>query len=141
MSRRIGVAVACCIVCLTAPSSLAHHSFSAGFDLSKKFNVTGTLTRMDWRNPHIELFLNAKGEQGQMEAWMIESMPPSFFRNRTVGKADFENAVGKTLTIQGVRARDGSLSGIAEKVTFPDGKSVTVLELQPPAQSSEEARP
>ena len=115
-------------------SALAHHSFSAGFDLSSKFTVTGTLTRMDWRNPHIELFLDVKSEQDQVEAWVIESMPPSFFRNRNVAKVDFENTIGKTLTVQGVRARSGARLGIAEKVTFPDGRVVTLVELQAAGQ-------
>lgn len=114
--------------------ALAHHSFSVGFDLSSKFTVTGTLTRMDWRNPHIELFLDVRGEQEPIEAWVIESMPPSFFRNRNVAKADFENTIGRTLTVQGVRSRSGARLGIAEKVTFPDGRVVTLLELQAAGQ-------
>lgn len=132
MRLRISTALSCALVLLAARAPAAHHSFSTGFDLSQKFSVTGTLTKIDWRNPHIQLFLEVKSEQGQFEAWIIESMPPSFFRNRTVGgRADLDNAVGKMLTIEGVRARDGSPTGLAEKITLPDGKSMTVLDLQP----------
>src|SRR5688572_28606471 len=110
MRLRFALLSACGVVCVIAGSALAHHSFSAVFDPAKRFTVTGTLAKMDWRNPHIELLLEAKNDQGQVETWMIEGMPPSFFRNRNVTKSDFEAAVGKTLTIEGARARDGSLS-------------------------------
>jgi len=116
-------------VLLPAAVPLAHHSFSVAFDLSNKFTITGTLTKIDWRNPHIELFLDVKGGNGEVEAWVLESMPPTFFRSRKVTKADFENVLNKELTFQAVRARDGSRSGIALQVTFPDGKSLTLLDL------------
>lgn len=134
MKASIGIGLMCAALLLAAESPLAHHSFSAAFDLSKKFKVFGTFTKMDWRNPHIELFLDVKDEQGRSEAWMIESMPPTFFRNRTIGKVDFETAIGKTLTVEGVRARDGSPTGIAEKITFSDGRSITVWEAEPKDQ-------
>jgi hypothetical protein len=132
MRLRISAALTCALLLLAGRAPAAHHSFSAAFDLSHKFSVTGTLNKIDWRNPHIQLFVDVKTEQGQLEAWIIESMPPSFFRDRKVGgRADLDNAIGKTLTIEGVRARDGSRSGIAEKIRLPDGTSVTVLDLQP----------
>jgi len=131
MRLGISVGLACVLVVLAARLA-AHHSFSAGFDLSSKFTITGTLTRIDWRNPHIQLYLDVKDDQGQLQAWIIESMPPSFFRDRSVGsRADLDGAIGKTLTIEGVRARDGSRSGIAEKITLPDGRSTVVFEAQP----------
>ncbi|MGH9255661.1 MAG: DUF6152 family protein [Vicinamibacterales bacterium] len=131
MRFRFSLGLTWALVVLAGLSPAAHHSFSAGFDLSHKFTVTGTLTKIDWRNPHIQLFVDVKNAQGQPEAWVIESMPPSFFRDRSVGsRADLDNAIGKTLTIEGVRARDGSPSGIAEKITLPDGRSATVFEAQ-----------
>ena len=131
MHYRIGGAVTALAILLTAGSLWAHHSFSTVYDLSKKFTVAGTLTKVGWRNPHIEVFLDAKGDRGQVEAWVIESRPPSWFRPRNIVKSDFENAIGQTVTVEAVRARDGSLSGLMQQITFPDGKSVRLPELRP----------
>ena len=122
-------------VLLAAGSLWAHHSFSAVFDLSKKITLTGTLTKLDWRNPHIEVFVEAKGDRGQAEAWVIEALPPSFFRTRNISKSDFEKAIGQPVTVEAVRARDGSLYGLMQQITFSGGKSVRLPELQPPADA------
>ena len=58
-------------------SAIAHHSPSAVFDMTKPFVVSGTLTKIEWVNPHIDLFLEAKGADGCVEVWKIESQPPS----------------------------------------------------------------
>ena len=111
-------------VFLSAGSLWAHHSAPAVFDVSQKFTLTGTVTKLDWRNPHIGLSLDAKSDRGQVEAWLIEAGPPVFFRQRNVGKSDFEKAIGQTVTVEVYRARDGTLWASLLKITFPDGKSV-----------------
>ena len=58
---------------------LAHHSPSAIFDMSKRFTLTGTVTKVDWINPHIVVFMDAKGASGAMENWKFESNPPAWF--------------------------------------------------------------
>ena len=125
MNTRIGGAIAVLIVFVAAGSVWAHHYYAAVFDPSKTFTLTGTLTKVDWRNPHIELSLDAKSDRGQVEAWVIEAGPPVFFRNRNVSKSDFEKAMGQTVTVEVYRARDGTLFGSLLKITFPDGRSVT----------------
>jgi hypothetical protein len=110
------------------PISLwAHHSPSAIFDMSKKFTLTGTLSKVDWINPHIVVFIDAKGASGVAEAWKFESNPPAWFKRVTVGRADFAKAIGQTVTVEGVRARDGSLYGYLQKITFPDGASLELI--------------
>jgi len=132
MSYKIGGALTVLAVLLAAGSVWAHHSFAAVFDLSKKFTLTGTLTRIDWRNPHIEISLEAKSDRGSVEAWVIEAMPPSWFRTRNLTKSDFEKAISQTVTVEAVRARDGSLHGLLQEITFPGGNSVRLPELQGP---------
>lgn len=105
----------------------AHHSPSAIFDMSKKFTLTGTLSKVDWINPHIVVFIDAKGASGGPEAWKFESNPPAWFKRVTVGRADFAKAIGQTVTVEGVRARDGSLYGYLQKITFPDGASLELV--------------
>ena len=129
MNIRIGSAVIALAVFLAAESLRAHHSLTPGFDLSKKVAVVGTLAKVDWRNPHIGLSLDAKGDRGQAEAWVIEAYPPSYFRSHNLSKSDFEKAIGQIVTVEVVRAKDGSLYGYLQKITFPDGKAVRLTDL------------
>lgn len=123
------VALVGAMVCATA-SLWAHHSPSAIFDMSKKFTLTGTLSKVDWINPHIVVYIDAKNATGETESWKFESNPPAWFRRVSVGRADFAKALGQSITVVGVRARDGSLYGYLQKITFADGAS---LELVNPA--------
>lgn len=125
MNHRIGSASTALAVLLAAASLWAHHNYSVVFDPSRKVTLTGTLTGVDWRNPHIELSLVAKGDSGQADTWAIEGGPPSFFRAKKVNKSEFENAIGQTVTVEALRARDGSRLGSLQKITFRDGTSVT----------------
>ena len=110
---------------LVAGSASAHHNMSAVFDFSDRVTLTGTLTKIDWRNPHIELTVDARIDGNQVQTWSIEGPPPSFFRVRDVNKSDVETALGKTVTTEASRARDGSRSGLLRVMTLPDGKVVT----------------
>ncbi len=108
-------------------SASAHHSMSALFDFNQRVTRSGTLTQVDWRNPHIYLMVDAKSDQGLVETWRFEGPTPTFFRRRDdVGKGDFENAIGKIVTVEASRARDGSLSGLLRMITLPDGTVVSL---------------
>ena len=107
---------------LAACSALwAHHSPSAVFDMEKKLTWTGTLTKINWVNPHITMDMDANGE-----AWHFESNPPAWFRRVSVTRADFADSLGKTVTVEGVRARDGSRYGYLSKFKFADGRALEV---------------
>ena len=125
MSHRISASIALAVLLLVAGSALAHHNMSALFDFNNRIAMTGTLTKFDWRNPHIEFTVEAKTGQGQVETWTVEGPPPQFFRNRDVSKSDFESALGKTVKAEASRARDGSHSGLLRIITMPDGKVVS----------------
>ena len=115
------------ILLFAAGSLWAHHSPSAIFDMSKRFTMTGTVTKVDWINPHIVVFMDAKGASGPMENWKFESNPPAWFRRLGVGRADFAKAIGQSVTVECVRARDGSLYGYLQKITFADGNSLELI--------------
>src|SRR5258708_7845249 len=110
---------------LLAGAAWAHHNMSALFDFNDRVTMTGTLTKFDWRNPHILLTVDNKTSKGEVETWSVEGPPPSFFRARDVSKADFEGAMGKTVSAEASRARDGSHSGLLRTITLPDGKVVS----------------
>ena len=125
MKYQITVSVALGVM-LASGAAWAHHNMSALFDFNQRFTRTGTLTKADWRNPHIYLSVDAKSDQGQVETWSFEGPAPNVFRKLNVGKIDFENAVGKTVKVEASRARDGSLGGLIRIITLPDGKVVSL---------------
>ena len=98
---------------------------SALFDFTDRVTLTGTLSRIDWRNPHILLIVDAKRDGNQVQEWSIEGPPPGFFRTRDVNKSDVEMALGKTVTAEASRARDGSNSGLLRVMTLPGGKMLS----------------
>lgn len=121
-------AVGCVVLSLFATASLeAHHSPSAIFDMAKHFAVTGTLTRIDWINPHIVMAVDVKNEAGKVEQWTFQSNPPSWYRSVGLVRADFAKAIGQTVTVGGVRARDGTLYGYMDKIKLPDGTSLELV--------------
>jgi hypothetical protein len=123
MKSRIFLSVVLAV--LLAGAAGAHHNMSALFDFNQRFTRTGTLSKIDWRNPHIYLFIDVKNEQGQVETWSYEGPPPGFFRTRDIGKTDFENSMNKSVTVEASRARDGSRSGLIREIQLPDGKVVS----------------
>ena len=121
------------IVTLVAVASLsAHHSPSAIFDMEKRIAVMGTLTRIDWINPHIVIALEARGAGGKVDRWTFESNPPSWYRSVGIARVDFAKAVGQTVTVEGVRARDGTLFGYMRKIKLPDGTSLELINSSDP---------
>ena len=105
----------------TAPAA-AHHSFSAIFDSARHVTVTGTVTRVEWMNPHTWIYLDVKKDDGKVEAWAFEMGSPN--RLMRYGWNQDSLATGATVTITGSRARDGSLKAAVDKVTLPDGKQL-----------------
>lgn len=123
MSLRTGAFIV--VAALVAGSAWAHHNMSALFDFNDRVTLSGTLTKMDWRNPHIELVLDAKNGGEAAQTWSLEGPAPSFFRTRDINKTDIEAAIGKTVTAEASRARDGSRSGLLRVMTLPGGKVVS----------------
>jgi hypothetical protein len=109
---------------LLAGSAWAHHNMSALFDFKDRVTLTGTLTKMDWRNPHILVYVDAKVAD-KVEAWSIEGPAPNFFRTRDINKTDVEQAIGKVVTAEVSRARDGSNAGLLRTLNLPGGKVVS----------------
>ena len=104
---------------------MAHHNMTAIFDFNDRVTVTGTLTAVDWRNPHTFFTVETKNAQGAVEIWQAEGPSPSFFRVRDVGKVDFEASIGKNVTVELSRARDKSKSGLVRTFTLANGKTVS----------------
>jgi hypothetical protein len=124
MIRRILVATALAVVPM-ANAALAHHNMTALFDFNDRVTLNGTLTKIDWRNPHTYLTIDVQGGAGATESWQAEGPSPTWFRIRDIGKADFEGSLGKSLTVEVSRARDKSHSGLIRTITLPGGRVVS----------------
>ena len=109
---------------LVATSSflLAHHSFSAEYDSNQPVKVTGTVTRVDWQNPHIWFFVDVKDAQGKVTNWGFSGGPPGVLQRRGISRDSLKT--GDVVVVEGFRARDGSNNASGGKVTFADGRSV-----------------
>jgi hypothetical protein len=114
-----------CLAALIAAPVWAHHNMSAIFDFNQRFTETGTLSDLDWRNPHIFMFVDVDNGADEVETWSFEGPPPGFFRNRDFSRDDFEASLGKSVTVEASRARDGSMSGLIRQVTLADGRVVS----------------
>jgi hypothetical protein len=106
---------------------LAHHSGAAEFDSTKPVKVTGTVTKLDWMNPHIWVYVNVKDENGKITKWQFEGGPPNSLRRNGWTKNALKE--GDLVTVEGIRAKDpinaeGAYVGNARNVTLPDGKRV-----------------
>jgi hypothetical protein len=109
---------------LLGTDALAHHNMTALFDFNDRVTLNGTLTKIDWRNPHTYLTIDVQAA-GATESWQAEGPSPTWFRIRDIGKADFESSMGKSLTVEVSRARDKSRSGLIRTITLPSGRVVS----------------
>ncbi len=118
--------VAAALVAMLAAGTavVAHHSFAAEFDGSKPVTLRGTITKMEWTNPHAWLHIDVKGPDGKVVSWMIEGGAPNALLRRGWNKESV--APGTAVVIQGFRARDGSNRASGGDVTLPDGKKLFI---------------
>ena len=110
---------------LLANEAVAHHNMTATFDFNDRVSLNGTLTKVDWRNPHVYMTVEIKDANGAVESWQIEGPAPSFFRIRDFGKADFEGSIGKAVKVELSRARDKSRFGLIRTFELPNGKVIS----------------
>ena len=109
-------------VLAVAAQLFAHHSFAAEFDANKRVTLKGTVTKIDWRNPHIYVYLNVKDETGKVTEWACEGGPP----NVLLREGWTRNSVkeGDEVTIDGAVAKDGSERCNSRSVDLADGRKV-----------------
>ncbi|MBZ5633260.1 MAG: hypothetical protein LAO55_09035 [Acidobacteriia bacterium] len=110
------------IVLVAAAQLFAHHSFAAEFDANKRVTLKGTVTKVDWRNPHIYVYLNVKDDTGKVTEWACEGGPP----NVLLREGWTRNSVkeGDEVTIDGAVAKDGSKRCNSRSVNLADGRKV-----------------
>src|SRR5271166_1466204 len=107
---------------MTAVPMPAHHSFSAEYDKQKPVTLKGTVTKVEWMNPHARFYVDVKDDQGNVANWNIELGPP-FILQRLGWRRD-SLKIGDQVSVAGYSAKDGSRAANAKKVTLADGRSV-----------------
>jgi hypothetical protein len=122
MRSTLGIAVAAAGLMLAALPLAAHHSFAAEFDANKAVSLQGTVTRLDWMNPHIWVYMDVKDDSGAVAHWQCEGGPPNTLTRNGWSKDSLK--VGDEATIQGFRSKDGTNTCNARSIKLPNGKSV-----------------
>ena len=107
---------------LGAVSASAHHSFAAEFDIERPLTLKGVVTKVEWVNPHVYVYVDAKDESGKITQWSLSSLGPAAIRRGGITRAMLGQ--GQTVTIQAYHAKDGSNFAFMRKMTFADGHSV-----------------
>jgi hypothetical protein len=120
MNARIATVIA--LATMIAIPAMAHHSFAAEFDGTKSIKLEGALTKLEWTNPHIWLYLDVKDEAGNVVKWQCEGGPPNTLTRNGWTKDVLKP--GDQVTVEGWLAKDGSKTCNARSVKLPGGKSV-----------------
>jgi hypothetical protein len=124
MRAKLSVALAGVVSALigTAATAVAHHAFAAEFDANRPIHLEGTVTKMEWINPHAWVHIDVAKSDGSVEKWMIEGGTPNTLLRRGFTKKSL--LPGTKIVVDGYQAKDGSLKGNGRDLTLPDGRKL-----------------
>ena len=119
---KLGVLAAGVGMLLSALPVWGHHSFAAEYDSKKPIKVVGTVTKVEWTNPHARFYVTSKDESGKVTDWNFELGSPNVLIRQGWKRTSLKE--GDTVTVEGYMAKDGSSLANARRVTLADGRSV-----------------
>jgi hypothetical protein len=122
MRRTLPILIAGVGLLLAAVPAVAHHAFAAEFDAKKPIQLRGTVTKMEWINPHAWIHVDVKKPDGSVESWMIEGGTPNTLLRRGFTKNSL--LPGTEILVDGYQAKDGSKRANGRDLTLPDGKKL-----------------
>jgi hypothetical protein len=100
----------------------AHHAFAAEFDAKKPIKIRGTVTKMEWINPHAWIHVDVKKPDGTVDEWMIEAGTPNTLLRRGFTKDSLK--AGTEVIVDGYQSKDGSLRANGRDITLPNGQTL-----------------
>jgi len=124
MRRKLATVIAGVCLFLAAVPVWAHHAFDAEFDAKKPVKFRGTVTKMEWINPHAWIHIDVKGDDGKVVNWMIEAAAPNALLRRGWTKTSL--LAGTELLVEGFQAKNGTNRANGSLITFTDGKKLFV---------------
>jgi hypothetical protein len=122
MRRQLIVAIGIAGTLCAVASAFAHHSFAAEFDANRPVALVGTVTKVEWTNPHSWIHLDVRTPNGTVEKWMIETGTPGTLVRRGLTKDALP--IGTNIKITGYQALDGSRKANGNNVTLADGRTL-----------------
>jgi hypothetical protein len=126
-SLLVGTVLSVCALLVASPAT-AHHAVQAQFDVTKTFSVTGTVSKIEWINPHSYLTLNVKDADGKIQKWAFELAAPAVLRRSGLSRADRGGLKpGDEVTATGLASKDGSNSGWLQELKLSDGRVIKLV--------------
>jgi hypothetical protein len=120
MRTKINLALAAAAALFCSLPLVAHHAVSAEFNSDKVITLKGVVSKVDWVNPHIFIYLDVKDESGKVTTWRLQSVPPMFFKGSGLTKEKLLD--GSEATVTAYPAKDGTEAfGFVLKLAYPDG--------------------
>ena len=124
MGRKLALVIMgfCAVLAGTRASLVAHHAFSAEFDANKPVDMKGTVTRVQWINPHVWVHMDVKQPDGTVQSWAFEAGTPNNLFRRGFTKGSL--LPGTEVVVDGYQAKDGTKRANGRDLTFPDGRKL-----------------
>ena len=122
MRTKISVVAAGFGLLLAVAPVMAHHAFNSEFDAKKHIEFKGTVTKMEWINPHAWIHVDVKKPDGTVEAWMVEAGTPNTLLRRGLTKNSL--LPGTEIHVDGYQSKDGSLRANGRDLTLPNGQTL-----------------
>jgi len=131
MKTKLALGTAALGLLLAAVPVMAHHSFAAEFDSTKPIKLTGSVTKIEWMNPHAYFYIDVKDASGKVTNWGLEMGSPNGLMRQ--GWTRNSMKIGDEVTVEGSAAKDGSNIGNARSVTLSTGTRLFAASSQAPA--------
>jgi len=113
-------------LCIAAPA-FAHHTFSVEYDKTKCSDMTGTLTNVDWQNPHVYFNVDLKNADNQVSSWTFEAVSVAYLKRSGIQRQDFVDNMGKVVTVRACLRKSSDVKrAAAETLKIADGRTLKV---------------